>query len=67
VSTHIYGLKEPEKVEGEESQIKEKEQEKSEKYFEDTYLPTIAKTALKNDRMDGLRIVVGQDIIELLG
>lgn len=36
------------------------------KYFEEIYLPKIAKTAPKNDRSDGLRIVVGQDVIDKL-
>ena len=35
-------------------------------YFEETYKPTIIKTAERGDRSDGLRIVVGQDMIEKL-
>lgn len=35
-------------------------------HFEETYKPTIIKTAERGDRSDGLRIVVGQDMIEKL-
>jgi len=38
----------------------------SESYFEETYLPKIAKTLERGDRSDGLRIVLGQDMIDKL-
>lgn len=38
----------------------------SDNYFEEIYKPKIVKTAEKGDRSDGLRIVVGQDIINKL-
>jgi hypothetical protein len=35
-------------------------------YFEKTYLPSIAKTFEVGDRSDGLRIVVGDDLVNKL-
>ena len=33
-------------------------------YFEETYLPKIVETAERGDRSDGLRVIVGQGMIE---
>lgn len=38
----------------------------SDNYFEEIYKPEIVKTAEKGDRSDGLRIVLGQDMVEKL-
>jgi hypothetical protein len=37
-----------------------------ENYFETTYVPSIAKTFEVGDRSDGLRIVVGDDLVNKL-
>jgi hypothetical protein len=35
-----------------------------ENFFEATYVPTIARTAEKGYRSDGLRAVIGQDLVD---
>jgi hypothetical protein len=71
VAKNIKGIEEKEAKDQDDVEKKgestEANQEKAQgNYFEETYKPTIIKTAERGDRSDGLRIVVGQDMIEKL-
>jgi hypothetical protein len=71
VAKSIKGIEEKEAKDQDDVDKKEESTEANQEnaqgnYFEETYKPTIIKTAERGDRSDGLRIVVGQDMIEKL-